>query len=293
MTKASGAEGAGEQAIILQQLKAWKEKMSWPWYDYIMNYLQAAALAIVEGLTEFLPISSTAHLVFASQVMGISQSEFVKTFEIAIQLGAIMAIVSLYLKKVWGKWELAKKLAAAFIPTGIIGALVYKFVKGTLIGNEWVSIGALFLGGFFIIAWEKYGNLNKSTTKIEELPYKKCAGIGVCQSISMIPGISRAAATIFGGMGMGLSRQEAVEMSFLLAVPTMAAATGYDLLKSMGEIGSEQIGLLAWGGAIAWITALAVVKWLVKFVQGHKMTVFGWYRIAMATAWAISALKLL
>jgi undecaprenyl-diphosphatase len=182
-----------------------------------MSIFQTFVLSIVEGITEFLPISSTGHLVLASKLLDLPQTEFVKSFEIIIQLGAIMAIVVLYFKKLIENKKLYPKILTAFLPSAIIGFILYKFIKQYLIGNPQIVLVSLFIGGILLIVLEKI--LAKTKIKndltIEDLSFKSCLLIGLSQTISMIPGVSRAAATIIGGMSVGLSRSSAVEFSFL------------------------------------------------------------------------------
>jgi undecaprenyl-diphosphatase len=257
-----------------------------------MNLGQALILSVVEGVTEFLPISSTGHLILASRLLGIFQSDFVKSFEIVIQLGAILAVVIMYAKKVLSKLELVKPILIAFVPTGVLGLVLYKLVKTYLLGNTGVTIGALLIGGIFMILFEKsqIPNLKSQTnlkSQISNLKPGQALLIGLFQSVSMIPGVSRAMATIFGGMMMGLSRAEATEFSFLLAIPTMAAATGLDLLKSGWIFTPGEWWLLTSGFIGAFVAAFAVVKWLIGYVQKHDFVAFGIYRIILALAFLV------
>jgi undecaprenyl-diphosphatase len=251
-----------------------------------MNFLQAIVLAIVEGVTEFLPISSTGHLILTAKLMAITQTDFVKSFEIVIQLGAIAAVLIMYAGKVLAKLSLVKPILIAFVPTGVLGLVFYKLVKTYLLGNSGVVVWALLLGGIGMIIFEflisngKF--LNKSELTIDKLTTKQSLLIGVIQSLSMIPGVSRAMATIFGGMGAGLSRAEATQFSFLLAIPTMAAATGLDLFKSGWSFSADEWGLLLTGFIGAFISAFVVVRWLVGYVQKNNFIAFGIYRIILA-----------
>jgi undecaprenyl-diphosphatase len=198
-----------------------------------MTILQTIILGIVEGITEFLPISSTGHLILTSKLLGIADSDFLKSFEIAIQFGAILAIVVLYWKKVWANKDNWKKIAVAFLPTAVIGFLLYKVLKQYLLSNDMLVIWVLGLGGVVLIAFElwhkKYGKVG--VAEVSQISYKKSFLTGIWQSVAIIPGVSRSAATIVGGMAMGISREAIVEFSFFLAVPTMAAATGSVLSK--------------------------------------------------------------
>jgi undecaprenyl-diphosphatase len=252
-----------------------------------MTILQAIILAVVEGITEFLPISSTGHMILTSHLLGIVQSEFLKSFEIIIQFGAILAVVALYIKKVWRNKNLWKPVILAFIPTGVLGVILYKVIKQYLLGNDLVVVGALLVGGIALLALEKWFVKRTNEGIVEELSNGKSLGVGVVQAFSMIPGVSRSAASIFGGMGMGLSRLEAVEFSFLLAVPTMVAATGLDLFKAGWSFTGQEFQLLLIGLVVSFIVALLVVRWFVGFVQTQNLSGFGWYRIVVAIAYLL------
>lgn len=255
-----------------------------------MNILDAIILSVVEGVTEFLPISSTGHMILVADILRIPQSEFLKSFEIIIQFGAILAVVALYIKVLLTNRAVLMKLLAAFIPTGIVGFALYGFIKAYLLDNTSVVLWSLFIGGVILIVWEKYYQGKKfkahgsqsAGKKIEELSYKRAVIIGLFQSLSVIPGVSRAAATIIGSMFMGLNRKAAVEFSFLLAVPTMAGATGLDLVKSSFNFSSPEWGILAAGFVGAFVTALFTVKYFLRFVEHHTFVPFGVYRIVLA-----------
>jgi len=237
-------------------------------------------LGIVEGLTEFLPISSTGHMIMAQNVMKIS-GEFVKTFEIAIQLGAIMAIVMMYIKRFFQSFTIYLKLGVAFIPTGIIAYLAYKTIKMYLF-NPYVVGVALVLGGIFLVLIDKKVVASESKTlNLESISYKHSFFIGLIQSISIIPGVSRAAATIIGGVFNGLDKKQAMEFSFLLAVPTMFAATGYELIKTPVIFSKPEYTMLAIGLVVAFLTAWAAVKVFIKLVENYGFKYFGYYRIVI------------
>jgi len=250
-----------------------------------MTLLDSIILGFVEGITEFLPISSTGHLVLVSTLLGIPQTEFHKTFEIAIQLGSILAVVVLFWKK-FLDIEVVKRLIVGFIPTGIIGLALYKVVKTYLLGNEVVVVSALFIGGVFLILFEYW--YKEKGDDVEEdvgtIPYRTVATIGIFQALAIIPGVSRSAATIVGGLLLGLRRRTVVEFSFLLAVPTMLAATGYDVLKNASSISASNVGVLAVGFVVAFLVALVSVSWLLRFVRNHTFVPFGVYRILLALA---------
>lgn len=248
---------------------------------------QAVVLGIVEGITEFLPVSSTGHLILAGQLFGFSGGNFEKSFDIIIQLGAILSVVVLYWRSLLVDRETQKKVAVAFLPTAIIGLAFYKVVKTYLLGNALVVVASLFVGGIFIILFEKwYTQRPKENTlgEISGMSYKQAVVLGVCQSVAIIPGVSRSAATILGGLALGLKRGAIVEFSFLLAVPTMLAATSLDLLKNYGEFSRDQFGILAVGFFVSFVVALASIKFLLGFVQKYSFTSFGIYRVVAGLA---------
>ncbi|HCT30100.1 MAG TPA: UDP-diphosphatase [Bacteroidales bacterium] len=252
-----------------------------------MTLIQAIILSIIEGLTEFLPISSTGHMILASSVMKIQDDSFVKTFEIAIQLGAILAIVLLYAKRFLQGLTIYYKLFVAFVPTAIIGFLAYPFIKAYLFNSIIVAI-SLIVGGIVLIAIDKMVINKKSNTDIlENITYKNAFFIGLIQCFSMIPGVSRAAATIIGGVFNGLDKKQATEFSFLLAVPTMFAATGYDLLKTNIAFSKQEIILLGIGLIIAFVTAWVAVKIFLKIVENYGFKHFGYYRIIIGLIFLI------
>ncbi|MDP3988575.1 MAG: undecaprenyl-diphosphate phosphatase [Candidatus Levybacteria bacterium] len=250
-----------------------------------MDYLQTIIFSIVEGFSEFLPISSTGHLVLTADLLKIPQTDFIKSFEIIIQLGAIFAIIFLYWKTFLQGRAIWEKVLVAFLPTAILGFTFYKIVKNVLLGNTMITLGALFLGGIALIVLELiYKEKEHHVDKIENLSLKTAFFIGLFQSLSMIPGVSRSAATIIGGLLLGTKRKTAVEFSFLLAVPTMFAATGLDLIKSNLSFDSNEITLLAIGFLGAFTVAVLAVKFFLNFIQKHTFIPFGVYRIILAVA---------
>jgi len=245
-----------------------------------MNYLQSVILGMVEGFTEFLPISSTAHLILSTRILHIPQTEFIKSFEIVIQLGAILAVVGMYWKKFLLNGEVIKRVLAAFLPTAVFGFLLYKIFKSFLMENLAVIVWALFLGGIFIIIFELWHKERPdSVDTVEKISYRQCFWIGSFQAIAMVPGVSRAAATILGGLLLGLKRKTIVEFSFLLAVPTMLAATAYDLFKSGAGLSSDQLGILSVGFLVSFLVAILAIKFLLHYIQRHNFVWFGIYRI--------------
>ncbi|MFA6078706.1 MAG: undecaprenyl-diphosphate phosphatase [Candidatus Omnitrophota bacterium] len=248
-----------------------------------MNIFTSFILGVVEGISEFLPISSTGHLILTTRLLGIPSTEFVKTFEIAIQLGAILSVVVLYWKRFLLNFAVMKKVCAAFIPTAVIGLLLYKVIKKYLLGNSDVVIWALFLGGIFLIIFELFHREKEGAVKDTALiSYKQALLIGVFQAISVIPGVSRSAATIIGGLALGLGRDVIVEFSFLLAVPTMLAATLLDLYKTAGAFTQDQFVFLGIGFITSFAVAILAIKFLISFIKNHSFISFGVYRILIA-----------
>ena len=251
-----------------------------------MTILHSIIMGIVEGLTEFLPISSTAHLIFTGELLKIPPSDFLKSFEISIQLGAILSVVILYWKRVFSNINIIWKLAAAFIPTSIIGLIFYKLVKGYLMDSNLIIAISLLLGGIIIILFENwYAKKNISEvvvdTDLNAITYKQAIILGVVQAIAIIPGVSRAGATIIGGLAQGIKRKTIVEFSFLLAIPTMLAATALDLYKNPMVFVGNQLTLWIVGFVVSFLTAIIGVKFLIKYVQKNNFKVFGWYRIVL------------
>jgi undecaprenyl-diphosphatase len=253
-----------------------------------MTILQSIILGIVEGLTEFLPISSTAHLIITSSWLKIPESEFVKNFLISIQLGAILSVAVLYFKTIVKNPKLILKIATAFIPTALIGLASYKLVKNLFMENLFIIASALIIGGIALIILEKIFAKNKKQEiesenhkkqNLNNISYKHSALIGVFQALAVIPGVSRSAATIMGGLSLGISRKNIVEFSFLLALPTMLAATAYDIYKSPPAFSSQEITVWVIGLIVSFITAILGIKFFLKFIQKNSFIPFGWYRI--------------
>lgn len=250
-----------------------------------MNLFDATILGIIEGITEFLPVSSTAHLILGAHILDIPQSEFVKSFEIIIQLGAILAVVTLYFKSLFSI-EILKRLVVGFLPTAIIGLLVYKRVKEYL-GDISIVLWAIFIGGIILIIFELY-NKKKAEKGSDTISIKQSALIGLCQCVAFIPGVSRSAATIVGGMMQGISRTAIAEFSFLLAIPTMVAATGLDIIKNRETlIHGGNLGALIVGFVVSYVVAILAIKGFLSFVKKHDFIVFGIYRIIIAIVFYI------
>lgn len=253
-----------------------------------MDLLSAVILGIVEGVSEFLPISSTGHMILASDLLGLHHSEFVKSFEISIQVGAILSVVVLYWKTLLIDLEVIKRLIVAFIPTGILGFLLYKVVKQFLLGSTQVVLWSLLIGGALLIVFELLHREDRETmSDLSELSYPRAFLLGVFQAFAMVPGVSRSASTIIGGLLLGMKRKTIVEFSFLLAVPTMLAATVYDLYKSGSQISLDQINIMLVGFVVSFIVALLSIKFLLRFIKTHSFIPFGIYRIGFAVVWLL------
>lgn len=252
-----------------------------------MSIFETIILGVIEGLTEFLPISSTGHMILVSSWLGIQEDVFVNTFQISIQIGAIMAIVMLYAPRFITNFKMYWKLLIAFIPTAVIGFLAYSTIKEFLFNPIVVSV-ALIIGGIILILIDKWlVNKEKKYKELDDISFKNSAFIGLMQCLSMIPGTSRAAATIIGGALNGYDKKQATEFSFLLAVPTMIAATGYDLLKTEAVIGQYQLLLLAIGSFVAFISAWIAVKVFLRIVENYGFKHFGYYRIVLGILFLI------
>lgn len=247
-----------------------------------MDIVHAILLGVVEGITEFLPISSTGHLILAGEIFHIPTSAFTTSFDIIIQLGAILAVITLYWKSFLNP-EILKRLLVAFIPTGIIGLALYRFVKTYLLGNPHVVVWALLLGGVVLMVFELlHTETPDNTSSLEHVSYTQSAWIGLCQALAIVPGVSRSAATIVGGMMAGIQRKTIAEFSFLLAVPTMLAATSLDLLKNAHAFSIDQSGILILGFSVSFIVALMSIRFLLNFITRHTFIPFGIYRIVAA-----------
>jgi undecaprenyl-diphosphatase len=244
-----------------------------------MTLFDSLILGALEGVTEFLPISSTGHLILASQLLGLEQTAAHKAFEVSIQLGSILAVLFLYAKDLIRDKSLWIKLSVAFLPTGILGFLFYKHIKA-LFGVETVSI-MLIVGGivFLIIEYFRRDKAIDEGKDLSELTIKEALTIGFFQSLSMVPGTSRSGATLIGGLFMGLNRKSAAEFSFLLAIPTMFIATAYDLIKHRHELVVDDWSMLIVAFITAFIFAFATVKAFVGFVSRHTFVPFAIYRI--------------
>jgi undecaprenyl-diphosphatase len=253
-----------------------------------MDLITAVILGIVQGISEFLPISSTGHMILASHLMGLKHTEFLKSFEIAIQAGTILSVVVLYWRTLLVDIEVIKRLIVAFLPTGILGLTLYRMIKGYLLGSEAVVLWSLLIGGIILVVFEwRYEEREDAAGEIRDISYKNALIIGLFQSIAMIPGVSRSASTIVGGLMLGLKRKTIVEFTFLLAVPTMLAATGYDLIRSGSQFSVGEFQYLLVGFVTAFVVALLSIKFLLSFIKTHTFIPFGVYRIVLVICWVL------
>lgn len=250
-----------------------------------MNNLQAIILGIVEGLTEFLPVSSTFHLIFSSKLLGLSSTEFLKLFEVFIQSGAIFALVFIYAKTLLTNKQLFINVVYAFIPTAIVGSILYKVIKSIFFESDWLMLVVFILVGILFIALEKYlKNQEITLTKnCTHLTTRDSLIIGTSQALSVVPGVSRAGSVIMAMMMLGYKREEAAKFTFLLSLPTIFAASTLDLYQSRELLASMNggWGLLATGSIVALIVAYLVVKWFTTYLAHHTLEIFGWYRLVV------------
>ena len=244
-----------------------------------MSWLQALILAIVEGLTEFLPVSSTGHMILTEGIMGMKSDDFIQAFIINIQFGAILAVVVLYWKRFFQSLKFYYKLFVAFLPAAFFGLLLNDYID-QLLESVYVVAVMLILGGIVLVFVDKWFQ-NTSENGKDDTTYKNALVIGLFQVLAMVPGVSRSAATIIGGMVEKLNKKAAAEFSFFLAVPTMMAASGYKLLKNHDAITFDNVGLLLFGNVIAFIVAMLAIKSFISFLTSHGFKVFGYYRIVV------------
>lgn len=249
-----------------------------------MEMMHAVVLGFVEGITEFLPISSTAHLEIASQILKLSQTEFLKTFTIAVQLGAIAALLFVFPKRVFVTPRLWVRIAAGFIPTGVIGFVLYKVIKNYFMSNILLIAVTLILGGLLFLLLESNWMKKKRAMKpwtLDSLPASEWVKFGIVQSLAVIPGVSRSGAIISYGLIRGIEREVIMESAFLLAFPTMFAATVYDIYKHGFSFTANEWFLVGIASFVAFISAFAAAKWLLQYVAKHDFEIFGWYRIVL------------
>lgn len=248
-----------------------------------MTALHALLLGIVEGISEFLPISSTAHLILVSALLKLQQTDFQKTFEIVIQLGAILSVVVVYWQSFLVRRDVLLRIIIAFIPTAIIGFLLEKIIRNVLFDSIPTILASLFIGGVILVIFEKFHTPSKTdVADMGAMSYKQAFAIGLCQALAVIPGVSRSGATIVGGTLLGVSRKAIVDFSFVLAVPTMLAATLLEIAKHHSDMSFDQSGLLLIGFVTSFIVALISIKWLLTYIKKHTFVAFGLYRMVAA-----------
>lgn len=248
-----------------------------------MDFLDAIIIAVVEGLTEFLPVSSTGHMILATEFLDVANTDFTKAFLINIQFGAILSVVVLYYKRFFQSLEFYYKLFVAFIPAAIIGFLLSDYID-SMLENVTVVATALLIGGIIFLFIDKYFERKNPQVKEEtpsEISYIQALFIGMFQCIAMVPGVSRSAATIIGGLFQGMNKKSAAEFSFFLAVPTMFAASAYKLLKEHDAINSDNISTLLLGNVVAFIVGMLSIKFFINFLTKHGFVIFGYYRIIL------------
>ncbi|MBK9291752.1 MAG: undecaprenyl-diphosphate phosphatase [Bacteroidetes bacterium] len=242
-----------------------------------MSLFEAIVIAIVEGLTEFLPVSSTGHMIITQELLGMEINDFVKAFTVNIQFGAILSVVVLYWKRFFQSFDFYLKLFVAFLPAAVIGFLASDLID-QLLENVVVVAVMLVLGGIVLVFVDRWF---KNPSPNQDITYEKALKIGFFQVISMIPGVSRSAATIIGGMTQKLDRKHAAEFSFFLAVPTMFAASGYKLLQNYQHISSQDIDILIIGNIVAFVVAMIAIKTFISLLTRYGFKWFGYYRIVV------------
>ena len=242
-----------------------------------MSWIEAFILAVVEGLTEFLPVSSTGHMIITQGLLGMKSTEFSRVFLIAIQFGTILSVVVLYWKRFFQSMNFYYKLFVAFLPAAFFGLLLNDYIDA-LLESVYVVAVMLIVGGVVLVFIDRWFKGNEDIED-REISYSEALKIGLFQVIAMIPGVSRSAATIIGGMSQKFSKRQAAEFSFFLAVPTMFAATAYKMLKGYEAINADNIGVLIFGNVIGFIVALFAIKSFISFLTKHGFAIFGYYRI--------------
>jgi undecaprenyl-diphosphatase len=265
-----------------------------------MDFITIFILSLVEGITEFLPISSTGHLILVSSLMGIADNQFIQNFNIVIQFGAILSVLVLYWKRFFPiRIHFYSKILVSFLPTALMGVLLKSYIE-LLLDHVLVVSASLFLGGVILIFFDRVKSQGtnsgeNSTLPLDSLSYKKAFILGLIQSLAMIPGVSRSAATIIGGLSLGLNRKDATEYSFFLGVPTLAAAGLYKGYKAWPTLSTDHIADLALGTFLSFVFALCSIRFLMMILSRYGLYHFGWYRIflggSLLLAFAFGYLK--
>lgn len=256
-----------------------------------MTFYEAVILGIVEGVTEYLPVSSTAHIALTSQMMGVPQDAFMNSFNIIIQIAPIFSVMIIYFNTLFQSLDIWKKLIASFIPTGAIGFLFHHQIEEMFSANS-IVLWMIVTGVFFLIIEFLYFKRGHTTAELEDVTYKQAVSIGFIQALSLVPGVSRSGSTILGGMLLGMKRETAMSFSFLLAIPTMTAASGYTLLKDFDTLSFDGIALIMIGFIVSFIVGWAAVKSFLAIVSKYNFTPFGIYLIASGILFAIFGVEL-
>lgn len=256
-----------------------------------MTLYEAAILGIVEGVTEFLPVSSTAHIALTSQVMGVPQDTFMNSFNIIIQIAPIFSVMVIYFHTLFQSLDIWKKLIASFIPTGAIGFLFHKQIETMFSANS-IVLWMIATGVFFLIVEYLYFKRGHNTQELEQITYKQAVSVGFIQALSLIPGVSRSGSTILGGMLLGMKRETAMSFSFLLAIPTMTAASGYTLLKEYSSLSFDGVFLIIIGFVVSFVVGWAAVKSFLAIVSKYNFTPFGIYLIASGILFGLFGVEL-
>ncbi|MDF0491380.1 undecaprenyl-diphosphate phosphatase [Sphingomonas sp. H39-1-10] len=262
----------------------------------VESLLAPIVLGIVEGLTEFIPVSSTGHLILAEQVLGYTGRQ-AKVLDVVIQVGAILAICWLYRGRLWdvasrmgidaGARRFVVNVLLAFLPAAVVGALAHDFIKDVLF-SPWVVAISLIIGGIAILAIERLLGRRPPSDGVEGIAPRRAFGVGLCQLLSLIPGVSRSGATIMGAMALGVERKTATEFSFFLAIPTMFGAAAFDLFKNRSILAVDDAVPILIGLLTSFLVAMVVVRWLVNFVGRHGFSIFAWYRMILGSAMIVA-----
>jgi len=249
-----------------------------------MNFLHAILLGIVEGLTEFLPISSTLHLIQATKQLGLEETPFIKLFNVVIQSGAMLAVVPLFLRTLFNDRTLFKKIALSFIPTAAVGFAFYKVIKSFFFVNQSLQWGVFLSVGFLFIGYEWVMKERPLQRDASSLSHREAIFIGIAQALAVVPGVSRSGIVMLAMMGMGMKRPEAARYSFFLAVPTIFAASVFDLFKNREAIigQTHHAEFLLIGLFSSFVSAMFVIRWFIGYLQKHSLAPFGWYRIVLS-----------
>lgn len=248
----------------------------------MISLFHSIVLGIVEGATEFLPISSTGHLILVSKLLGLADSEFRTTFEVAIQLGAILAVLVVAWRR-FLQWNIVKRIVVAFVPTAVIGFTLFRLIKEFLLQQPWIVVWALLIGGVLLLLFEQWhGKRQHVPHSLEQMSYRQAAVIGLVQAVAVIPGVSRSAATIVAGLAVGMERAVVVEFSFLLAVPTVLGATALDIAKTPTSVLHGHWNILITGALSAFVVAWLAIRFFLQFIRRHTFVPFGVYRIIVA-----------